>query len=206
LGSSHRVLRGGVIGCGYFAQTHLNGWREVDGAEIVALCDRDSEALNQTAGFFGIERTYSDAETMLVEMDLDFVDVITQVGSHRELVELAAARKTHVICQKPFAPSVEDARNMVVSCVQSAVMLMVHENFRWQTPIRALKRVLTNRAIGNPFFGQISFRSAFDVYANQPYLATDDRFIVSDLGIHLLDLARFLMGDVEQMYTAYAAG
>ena len=124
MGSSHRVQRGGVIGCGYFAQNHLNGWREVDGAEIVALCDRDSEALNQTAGFFGIERTYSDAETMLVEMDLDFVDVITQVGSHRELVELAAARKTHVICQKPFVPSVEDARNMVVSCVQSGVMLM----------------------------------------------------------------------------------
>jgi len=190
-----------VIGCGYFAQNHLNGWGEVEGAEIVVLCDRDSEALHQTARFFGIERTYTDAEAMLAETDLDFVDVVTRVGSHRELVELAAAQKTHVICQKPFAPSVEDARNMVVACIHSGVTLMVHENFRWQTPIRALKGVLTSGAIGTPFFGQISFRSAFDVYSNQPYLATDDRFIVSDLGIHLLDLARFLMGDVEQMYT-----
>ena len=51
-------------------------------------------------------------------------------------------------------------------------------------------------AIGRPFWGRVSFRSGFDVYAAQPYLATDERFIIQDLGIHILDVARFLFGDV----------
>jgi predicted dehydrogenase len=54
-------------------------------------------------------------------------------------------------------------------------------------------------ALGELFFGRIDFRSAHDVYANQPYLASDERFIIYDLGIHLLDLARFFMGDVDSL-------
>lgn len=195
-----RQLRGGLIGCGYFARNHLNGWRETEGAEIVSLCDRDPQTLGATAEQFGIDRTYTDAATMLESADLDFVDVVTQVASHRPLVELAASKGTHVICQKPFAPSVSDARDMVIACLRDDVILMVHENFRWQRPMRALKEVVTRGDIGDPFFARISFRSAWDVYTNQPYLATDDRFIIYDLGIHLLDLARFFLGEVEQIY------
>ena len=50
--------------------------------------------------------------------------------------------------------------------------------------------------IGEPFFGRISFRSGFDVFSGQPYLAEGERFIIEDLGIHILDIARFLFGDV----------
>ena len=195
-----KTLKGGLIGCGYFSHNHLNGWREVDGVEIVALCDRDAQTLGATAEQFGINKTYTDATTMLESESLDFVDVVTQVSSHRQLVELAASLGTHVICQKPFAPSVADARKMVIACLQADVKLMVHENFRWQRPMRALKEVISRGDIGSPFFARISFRSAWDVYTNQPYLATDERFIIYDLGIHLLDLARFFLGEVEQAY------
>jgi predicted dehydrogenase len=71
---------------------------------------------------------------------------------------------------------------------------MVHENFRWQAAIRRAKAEMA--AIGRPFWGRVSFRSGFDVYAAQPYLATDARFIIEDLGIHILDVARFLFGEV----------
>jgi predicted dehydrogenase len=193
-------LRGGLIGCGYFAQNHLNGWREVEGANVVALCDQDEARLKSASADFGIDATFSDAEAMLRDVDLDFVDVVTQAPTHAPLVELAALHGVNVICQKPFAPSVEDARNMVIACLRENVTLMVHENFRWQRPIRALKDVVSRGMIGEPFFGRISFRSAYDVYSNQPYLATDERFIIYDLGIHLLDLARFFLGEVEQIY------
>ncbi len=73
---------------------------------------------------------------------------------------------------------------------------MVHENFRWQSPIQAVKQVLDGGEIGEPFFGRISFRSGFDVFSGQPYLAEGERFIIEDLGIHILDIARFLLGDV----------
>ncbi|TIV95146.1 MAG: Gfo/Idh/MocA family oxidoreductase, partial [Mesorhizobium sp.] len=77
--------------------------------------------------------------------------------------------------------------------------LMVHENFRWQSPIQAVRAALHSGEIGTPFFGRISFRSAYDVFSGQPYLATGKRFIIEDLGIHILDIARFLLGDVSSL-------
>jgi D-apiose dehydrogenase len=59
------MLKGAVIGCGFFAQNHLHAWRDIEGAEIVAICDRDEARLAETARAFGIARTYSDAEAML---------------------------------------------------------------------------------------------------------------------------------------------
>ena len=72
---------------------------------------------------------------------------------------------------------------------------MVHENFRWQSPIQKVRAILKSGEIGDAFWGRVSFRSAFDVFSGQPYLAEGQRFIVEDLGIHALDIARFLLGD-----------
>ena len=191
-------LKGGLIGCGYFANNHLNGWRDVAGAGIVAVCDQDEARARAAAQTFGISKVYADAEAMLKAEALDFVDVVTQAPSHRMLVELAASYGVNAICQKPFAPELDDARAMVVACRQAGVVLMVHENFRWQRPMRALKAALDE--IGDVFFGRVVFRNNHDIFTNQPYLATDERFIIYDLGIHLLDLARFFMGDVAHVF------
>lgn len=192
-------LRGALIGCGFFAVNQMHGWRDMDGASIIAICDRDPERLRIVGDQFGIERRYGDAAAMFVGETLDFVDIATTVGSHRPLVEMAAAHRIPVICQKPFAPTLADAKAMVKACAEAGVPLMVHENFRWQSPIQAVRAVLDSGEIGKPFFGRISFRSAYDVFSGQPYLATGKRFIIEDLGIHILDIARFLLGDVESL-------
>ncbi|WP_217578280.1 Gfo/Idh/MocA family protein [Mesorhizobium sp. GbtcB19] len=192
-------LCGALIGCGFFAVNQMHGWRDIDGASIVAICDRDPERLRIVGDQFGIERRYSDAAAMFASEALDFVDIATTVGSHRPLVEMAAARRVPVICQKPFAPTLADAKVMVKACTEAGVPLMVHENFRWQSPIQAVRAVLDSGEIGSPFFGHISFRSAYDVFSGQPYLATGKRFIIEDLGIHILDIARFLLGDVSSL-------
>ena len=190
------MLRGALIGCGFFARNHLHAWQQLPGVEIVALCDRDAERLAATAAEFGIARTFAEAGELLRAEPLDFVDIATTVGSHRALVEMAAAARVPAICQKPFAPTLADAQAMVAACRAAGVALMVHENFRWQTPIQAVRRVLDGGRIGTPFWGRVSFRSAFDVFSGQPYLATDPRFILQDLGIHIIDIARFLFGEV----------
>lgn len=190
------MLKGALIGCGFFARNHLHAWQQLPDVEIVALCDRDAERLTTTAAEFGIARTYNDAAELLRTEALDFVDIATTVGSHRALVEMASAARVPVVCQKPFAPTLADAQAMVSACRAAGVPLMVHENFRWQTPIQAVRRVLDNGRIGTPFWGRVSFRSAFDVFSGQPYLATDPRFIIQDLGIHIIDIARFLFGEV----------
>lgn len=189
------MLKGGIIGCGFFAANHLAAWQLLDGVEIVAVCDRDRAKAKWDGA-----RSYTDAAAMLASEKLDFVDIITTADSHRPLVELAATHRVPVICQKPFAPSLEDARAMVAACAAAGVPLMVHENFRWQSPLMAVKRVLESGKIGEVTFARISFRHAFDIYTNQPYLRTEPRLAIMDLGIHLLDLARYFMGEATRLH------
>ncbi|TPI26174.1 Gfo/Idh/MocA family oxidoreductase [Mesorhizobium sp. B3-2-1] len=192
-------LSGALIGCGFFAVNQMHAWRGIEGASIVAICDRDAERLRIVGDQFGVARRYTDAAAMFAGEKLDFVDVATTVGSHRALVEMAATHGVPVICQKPFAPTLGDAKAMVKACETAGVPLMVHENFRWQSPIQAVRAVLDSGEIGTAFFGRISFRSGYDVFSGQPYLATGERFIIEDLGIHILDIARFLLGDVSSL-------
>ncbi len=188
-----------LIGCGFFAQNQLHAWRDIDGVDVVALCDTDPDKLATTGAAFGITRQYTDASQMFDAGGFDIVDIATTVGSHRALVEMAARHAVHVICQKPFAETMEDARAMVSAVDASGKTLMVHENFRWQSAVRTVIDDLRSGTIGTPFFGRVSFRSGYDVFSGQPYLAEGERFIIEDLGIHILDIARALFGDVARV-------
>lgn len=189
------TIRGALIGCGFFAHHHLRAWLELDGVEIVAVCDRDRARAAASAATFGVRNVYDDAGAMLDRETLDFVDIVTQASTHLELVSLAAQRGVNVICQKPLAPSLAEARAVAESA--RGVTLMVHENFRWQRPMLELKRAAA--ALGPLFYGRVAFRSAYDVYADQPYLATDPRFILLDVGVHVFDLTRFFLGEAETL-------
>lgn len=193
------MLKGALIGCGFFAVNHLNGWSDCSGAEIVAICDSNTERLNLVGKQFGIVKRYRDASEMFALEKLDFVDIATTAPSHRALVELAASKGIAIICQKPVAPTLSDAKAMVATCAKANVPFMVHENFRWQSAIQKAKAMITRGDIGEVFWGRVSFRSAYDVFSGQPYLAEGQRFIVEDLGIHALDIARFLFGDVQNL-------
>jgi predicted dehydrogenase len=192
-------LRAGLIGCGFFAQNHLHAWQDIEDIDLVAVCDLDEAKAKRAAQEFGVSKHYTDAESMLESEKIDFVDIVTTVPSHRPLVELAAAHKVPAVVQKPFAPTIADCQAMVAACDKAGTALMVHENFRFQRPIMAVREALEAGAIGRPFFARISWRTAYDVYANQPYLAEERRFIILDLVIHLLDVARYLLGEVRRL-------
>ncbi len=89
---------------------------------------------------------------------------------------------------------------MVGACQKAGVPLFIHENWRWQTPIRALKQVLDEGSIGAPFRARLNMISGFPVFANQPFLKTLKHFILTDLGSHILDTARFLFGEADCLY------
>jgi predicted dehydrogenase len=99
-----------------------------------------------------------------------------------------------------MAPSLKIAQDMVQTCDQAGVRFYIHENWRWQTPIRQLKRVLDEGRIGKPFRARIDMISGFPVFKNQPFLKELKQFILTDLGTHILDLARFLFGEAEDVY------
>lgn len=190
--------RGVLVGCGFFARNHMHGWAEAPGASIVAVCDIDRAKAEAFARDFRVPAVWDDAAAMLAAERPDFVDIATTVASHRPLVELAAGHARLVICQKPFAETIADARAMVGACEAAGATLLVHENFRWQRPFRALREALP--AIGTPRFLRLSFRHGFDIYANQPYLARTENLALTDVGLHLFDLARFLVGDVASVH------
>jgi D-apiose dehydrogenase len=194
-----KTRKGALIGCGFFSKNHLHAWQQLEGVEIVALCDANAQRLQEASTEFGIAKVYASAEDLFANESLDFVDIATTAASHRALVEMAARHGVPCICQKPFANTLDDAVAMVQACRQAGVPLMVHENFRWQSSIQAVRKALDEGHIGQPFWGRVSFRSAYDVFSGQPYLATEDRFILQDLGIHIIDIARFLFGEVDTL-------
>ena len=192
-------FKGALIGCGFFAVNQMHGWRDIEGARITAICDSNPERLKIVGDQFAIVRRHADAAAMFADGGFDFVDIATTVQSHLPLVSMAAAHGIPVICQKPFALNIADAKAMVEACRAANVSLMVHENFRFQSPIEAVRKALKSGEIGEPFWGRFSFRSAYDVFSGQPYLAEGKRFIIEDLGIHVLDIARCMLGDVTSL-------
>jgi D-apiose dehydrogenase len=190
------IKRGVLIGCGFFARNHMHAWSGLEAVEIVAVCDLDLAKAKSMATDFNVPAFYTDADTMLREVKPDFADIATTSASHRMLVELAASHKVAAICQKPFADTFADAEAMVAACAHAKVLLIVHENFRWQRPFLVMKDLIRQGKIGSPHFARFSFRHGFDNYKNQPYLAEIERFTIMDVGLHLFDLARHFMGDV----------
>jgi D-apiose dehydrogenase len=197
-----KKLRFAVLGTGFWSHYQIPAWSEVGGVEIISLYNRTVSKAMTVAEKFGLgnARVYGDAEEMLAAETLDFIDIITEIDGHAPLVMLAAKYHLPIICQKPMAPTLDIAEQMVKVCRDANVPLYIHENFRWQTPIRALKKVLDAGEIGQPFRATISFVSGYPVFANQPFLKTIEHFIITDLGSHTLDVARFLFGEVSTLF------
>ena len=189
-----------MFGAGFWARYQLAGWRELAGAECVALYNRTLSKAEALAREFDIPSIYTDPEELLQKEKLDFVDIVTDVDHHESMAKLAAARKLPVICQKPMAPTLRIAAEMVQTCHELGVPLMINENWRWQTPLRELKRVLQSGEIGQPFRARIDMISGFPVFRNQPFLGDLEQFILMDLGSHILDVARFLFGEADRLY------
>jgi len=193
-------LRFGIIGAGFWTRYQLAAWRELPGARCVALYNRTRAKAERLAQEFGIPAVYDDAQDLLTREKPDFLDVITDVNTHRHFVELAATHRIPVICQKPLAPTIDDARAMLAACRQAGVPLLVHENWRWQTPLRELKAVLNQDPIGRVFRARVTYSNSFPVFANQPFLKELDRFILTDIGTHILDTTRMLFGEATTLF------
>ncbi len=193
-------LRFALFGAGFWARYQLAAWRELPDAQCVAIYNRTKHKAEELAAAFGVPAAYDDAELLFDREQLDFIDIVTDVNTHAHFVQMASARGLPAICQKPMAANLEQAEDMVATCRQSGTPFFVHENFRWQAPMRAVKHYLDAGHIGTPFRARIDMISGFPVFKNQPVLKELEQFILTDLGSHILDLARFFFGEAESLY------
>jgi predicted dehydrogenase len=193
-------LRFAILGTGFWANYQIPAWMELDGIELVALYNRTKSKAENLAHRFHVPRVYDNAEELLNKEELDFVDIITDVDSHALFTLMAAKKGVGVICQKPMAPKLAVAQSMVAGCQSANVPFYIHENWRWQAPIRKVKSLMDANVIGNVFKARVTFCSGFPVFDNQPFLADLDEFIITDIGSHILDTCRFLFGDAVTLY------
>lgn len=196
-----KTIRVAAIGIGYFSQFHLQGWSDIEGAELVALSSRDQNALTEAADDFGVAGRYSDLETMLDQEKPDLLDIITPPVTHAPFIRAAFEREIAVVCQKPFTTSLTEAEEMAALSEDVKLPLIVHENFRFQPWYSEIKRRLDAGDLGELY--QISFRlrpgdgQGPEAYLDrQPYFQKMERFLVHETAIHQIDVFRYLFGDI----------
>ena len=199
------TLKVAVAGSGYFAQFHYEAWRRIEGVDLVACASLDPPGLQASAARFGVARTFDDVGSMLDEVRPDLLDIATPPAAHAALLEAAAARGVHVICQKPLGGDLDTARAMVARAERAGITFVVHENFRFQPWHREAGRLVRSGALGHVHGVAFRLRPGDgrgpDAYlARQPYFQTMPRFLIHETGIHLIDVFRHLMGEVDSVF------
>lgn len=189
-----------IFGCGFWSQFQLGAWKELQGAECVALYNRTKSKAEALAKRFGVPHIYDDAEQLLKNEGLDFIDIVTDVDTHEKFTILGAKYGLDVICQKPMAPSYESAKRMIKTAKEAGVRFYIHENYRWQPQFRRVKEILDSGIIGNAFRCETAFLTAYPVFETQPFLAGLENFALTDQGSHQFDVLRFLFGEAETIY------
>jgi len=196
-----KKLKFAVFGCGFWAKFQIGAWSEIEGVELVALYNRTLSKASHLAGMFNVPRVYDDAVSLLQNEELDFVEIITDVDTHARFTELAVRHGVkNIICQKPMAPDFATAQHMVALCREAGVNLYIHENYRWQAPVRRFREIIDSGIIGKPFKARVTFLSGYPVFENQPFLAELENFILTDMGSHILDVTRYLFGEAKSIW------
>lgn len=194
-----KPMRGGLIGCGFFAQFHIEAWRRIPGVELAAACDPDIDRASDAA-----KRAYASAEEMFRNEQLDFVDIATRPDTHLEMVRLAAANGVPAICQKPMAQSLADSIAMVEAARHAGIPLMIHENWRWQPWYRVVSARIKAGDIGRPVTYCFRIRKndggGAEPYRLQPYFRVMPRLLMFETMIHPVDTARMLFGDIRSVF------
>jgi len=197
-------LRFAMFGTGFWSRFQLSGWNEVGGLECVAFYNRTVSKAQALAAEYGVPRVYGSPEELLDNEELDFVDICTAVETHAALTKMAAERGLDVVCQKPMATSLQEAETMLRICQEAGVKLIINENFRFETTFRQVKKMLDSGRIGKPFRARLQFVTSFPVFDNQPFLKELDQFMLTDVGSHVFDVARYLFGDARSLYATTA--
>lgn len=197
-----RPLRVGLIGAGDMSRYHLAAWAKVPDAEVVAISNRTLQRADARAVEFGVPITYADAAEMLEREELDAVDIVTDRHTHAHNVTLAAEHGVDAMCQKPLAPTLREAEELVGS-IDGRIRLMVHENRRWAPHFRTIRRWIDEDRVGEIRMAVMTtYRATLLPDADgrraaverASYFATEPRLTIGEALIHQLDVLRFLAG------------
>ena len=193
-----------VIGSGYFSQFHYAAWQRIEGIKITGMHTLDDTSGDAICQRFGVPERFGTLK-QLIDSKPDLVDVIVPPDAQHELLCQLADNNITTICQKPFCRDLQQAQMMVDYFAKRETLLIIHENFRHQPWYRVLRRCMDEHWPGELY--QITFRlrpgdgQGADAYlARQPYFREQPEFLVRETAVHLIDVFRFLSGEIHSVF------
>jgi predicted dehydrogenase len=197
-----------VIGAGMAGRAHASGYRTASTlygeglpeVRLVAVADVNPAFAADTARRFGYERAEGGWEAVAEAPDIDVVSVVVANPLHRQIVEGLLAAGKHVLCEKPMAPTVEDAEAMVAAAEASGRETAIGFVFRRSPAIAAIRDQIASGTIGRPLHFNGHYWCDYAVDPRAPmswrYKGGPGSGALSDIGSHLIDLAEFVCGPI----------
>lgn len=194
-----------LIGCGRIAVRHSNllGNGEIQGARLTAVCDLDKRKADDLGAKFQVP-SYTDYHQMLKDEKIDCVAVLTDSGSHAEIVVDIAQYGKVILVEKPMALTISDADAMIRACDEFACRLFVIKQNRFNVPVIKLREALVNGRFGKLVMGTVRVRwcrpqEYYDQAEWRGKWATDGG-VLANQASHHVDLLEWMMGEVESVF------
>ncbi|MDH7570944.1 MAG: Gfo/Idh/MocA family oxidoreductase [Armatimonadota bacterium] len=206
-----KKLNVALIGYKFMGKAHSNAFRQAPvffdlelEPVMKVLVGRDEAGVKAAAQKFGWESYATDYREVVNRPDIDLVDIVTGNTSHAEIAIAAAKAGKHVFCEKPLAMTVEEARAMVAAVEQAGVKHCVNFNYRKLPSIQLAKRLIDEGAIGRVFHWRSVYLQDWIVDPEFPLVwrlnkAEAGSGSLGDLAAHSIDLAHFLVGEIESV-------
>ncbi|MBN1835053.1 MAG: Gfo/Idh/MocA family oxidoreductase [Spirochaetales bacterium] len=200
----------GVVGYGFMGKVHSNAYLKIPYTyaspeaypELVAMAGRSEDALVDTARRFGYRGVYTDWRALVEDPEVQIVDNCTPDDLHAEVSIAALRAGKHVVCEKPLAMTAADAQRMRDTALQSGRKHLLCHNYRFMPAVRLARQLIEEGRLGRIY----QFRGRYlqqighdpDETTEDVWYATGTRSgVLLGIGCHIIDLARFLVGEVQ---------
>ena len=199
-------IRVGIVGAKFAAMLHAESYRRLDDVELVAVADPDAGARDAFAEKYGVTGRFADVHAMLAGAEVDLVSACVPNFLHREVVLACAAAGCDVVCEKPLATTLDDARAMVAACDRAGVRLFYAEDWFFAPALKRTRRILEQGGIGRPLYirAKETHNGTHSPFAQQAKYCGGGAMI--HLGIHPLAWAMAVAGEPIAEVRADASG
>ncbi len=198
----------GMLGYAFMGKAHTHAYKTLPHMmyppvaipRLVAIAGRNEDALKEAAKRYGYEKTYTDWRDMLKDEDVQLFDNGGPNDAHAEPCIAAAQAGKHVFCEKPLARTAAESKPMLDAVVKAGVKHMVAFNYRFVPAIRQIRELIDSGALGQIYHFRAAYLQEWITDPAFPMIWRLDKNqagsgALGDLGAHIIDLARFLVGE-----------
>ncbi len=202
-----KILKVAMIGYGFMGKVHSHAWRSVNPffpdapqIEMSVICGRSKDALEAARVKFGWLQAETDWKKVLTRADIDIVDICTAGDTHEEIAVAALKAGKHVICEKPLANNVDEAKAMAAAATtasQAGVKSMVAFNYRRVPALAVAKQFIEKGKIGRIFHVRANYLQDWIIDPEFPLVWRLDKKTagsgaLGDIAAHIIDASYFL--------------